>query len=100
MSIEVDSLRKHLESYECHKHVHAAAILDVRSAPMTGNWIITLDVPGNQDTIEMRPEHEFVKRCKATDRDLGYLVVYEDGFISWSPTEAFRNGYVREAKPD
>ena len=24
----------------------------------------------------------------------GYLVVYEDGYISWSPAEAFENGYT------
>ena len=25
----------------------------------------------------------------------GYLVVYEDGFRSWSPAEAFEGGYTR-----
>lgn len=27
--------------------------------------------------------------------DMGYLVRYADGFLSWSPTQAFENGYTR-----
>lgn len=27
------------------------------------------------------------------DRDWGYLVEYEDGYLSWSPTKAFEEGY-------
>jgi len=27
--------------------------------------------------------------------DLGYWVQYEDGFSSWSPTDAFESGYSR-----
>jgi len=25
----------------------------------------------------------------------GYVVVYEDGFVSWSPAEAFESGYTK-----
>ena len=34
------------------------------------------------------------KRYHGSDDDLGYFVVYEDGYLSWSPTKAFEEGYT------
>lgn len=34
-------------------------------------------------------------RFHGNEDDLGYYVVYKDGYTSWSPTEAFKDGYSR-----
>jgi hypothetical protein len=31
--------------------------------------------------------------AKLSEEDLGYLVQYEDGYQSWSPSKAFEEGY-------
>jgi len=37
----------------------------------------------------------WAERFKGSEEDKGYYVVYDDGYASWSPTEAFENGYTR-----
>ena len=37
----------------------------------------------------------WAERFKGSEADTGYYVVYDDGYASWSPTEAFENGYTR-----
>lgn len=39
------------------------------------------------------------ERFKGSEEDLGYYVVYVDGYSSWSPTKAFEDGYTRVGVP-
>lgn len=39
------------------------------------------------------------ERFKGSAGDPGYYVVYQDGYASWSPTEAFEEGYTRIGVP-
>ena len=32
---------------------------------------------------------------KGDETDLGYYVQYQDGYVSWSPSKAFEDGYTR-----
>jgi hypothetical protein len=80
--------------YKCHKEVHALKI----------NAVIEND---KDDSLELHFADEgyapirvihFIETQKfldLDDNDLGYLVVYPDGYRSWSPTEAFEEGYTR-----
>lgn len=34
-------------------------------------------------------------RFKGSEADPGYYVVYDDGYASWSPSEAFEQGYTK-----
>lgn len=81
-----------LKRWKCHKVIQAARI-------------IGLDP---EDRVILDPQHVDLKRTFA-DRDEcqppkdwydrfrgkkdGYYVIYEDGYTSWSPAEAFESGY-------
>ncbi len=84
-----------MPKYRSYKEVWALKILEVRN-----------DTPPNQDddgsrTIipadavfaPFRVEREYVQ--KHNPEAGGYYVVYQDGYKSWSPAEAFENGYTR-----
>ena len=79
--------------YECHKKVHALKLKSV--------------IIGQDGTADVQPEgHHYApfhvtdlevagRLANATAEDPGYYVVYEDGYVSWSPTKAFEEGYKR-----
>jgi len=77
--------------YQCHKKVWALKIAaiefedngDARVAPADAGFA----------TFEV--EYYRVK-FKGSEADLGYYVVYDDGYKSWSPTVAFETGYSRD----
>lgn len=83
-----------LPTYTCHKQVQAAKIINI--VPVD-NYIV-INVEGTKRVIDIHPEDEFWKRMKAGPRatDMGYYVVYEDGFTSWSPSEPFEKGYTKD----
>ena len=78
-----------LPLYQSHKKVRAAKII-----------AIDKDTAG-QVRLVLEPEgfppypvtEDFVTRHKPQAG--GYLVVYEDGYTSWSPAEPFETGYTR-----
>ena len=88
--------QREMPKYRSHKTVHALklrAVTPDQDAP--GHMRFEPDDPAYA-VIVHPPTAEVVKRCKAPEMgDPGYLVVYEDGFMSWSPTKAFENGYTR-----
>lgn len=86
--------------YKCHKEVHALKIKRI---------IHTHDAEGKNDIgkCTFYPEDEtfapmevesswcFKKVPIDEHDDCGYLVIYADGYRSWSPTKAFEEGYTR-----
>lgn len=80
--------------YRCHKIVWALKIANVVprfvEAPAAGGASL-IPVDSNYATIEV--DDDFVTRHKP--RAGGYLVVYEDGYQSFSPAEPFEAGYTR-----
>ncbi len=79
-----------MHRYQCHKIVEAAKIISV-----TGNVVrVESDTPGH-DTVIAVPEGWRSRFTPESPHDLGYLVRYKDGFWSWSPTQAFVDGYTR-----
>lgn len=79
-----------LPLYRCHKEVRAAKIAHWRYAgsmpQLDGAKLVFLE--GYPDPV-LVPEH--VRIASAG----GYLVVYADGYVSWSPGKAFEHGYTR-----
>lgn len=80
-----------MHRYKCHKIVEAAKIISVvanviRVEGMKAGGFDTVIAVDEDWQSRFRPE---------TPHDLGYLVRYEDGFYSWSPTQAFEDGYDR-----
>lgn len=79
--------------YQCHKRVRALKVVSIQRLGMDH-----MSVFAEGRMFDFRePE---VSRIKATSADLGYLVAYEDGYISWSPTKAFDEGYSLTASID
>lgn len=81
-----------MPKYKCHKEVHALKIADVH-ANYDGLLVITPADTGHEPFVVMDPGWK--DRYKGDGVDLGYYVVYEDGYTSWSPTKAFEEGYTR-----
>lgn len=88
-----------MPKYKCHKQVWALKISDVRDPSAdTGN-----ESDGSRILIFERPgfgpigvDHSYVHKHKPQAG--GYYVVYEDGYKSWSPAEAFEGGYTEISK--
>ena len=81
--------------YKCHKEVHALKILGVidSSGPgeeSDGTRMLTFFENGY---APIRVDYDYIRKHKAEPG--GYYVVYKDGYKSFSPAEAFEDGYTR-----
>lgn len=87
------SEQREMPKYESHKVVHA---LKLRGVNITGAGHEFIPDDRMYGPIFAANDAEVSKRCRAKEMDdPGYYVVYPDGFVSWSPTEAFESGYHR-----
>jgi hypothetical protein len=80
--------------YRCHKEVHALKIAEVHyfsPAAGTANHGRLLFEDDRYASMDVTPEWVAKHDPKAG----GYFVVYEDGYSSFSPAEAFESGYTR-----
>lgn len=104
-----------LATWKSHKLVKAGQILDVR--PLDGETKADLAYDTHAPAYELdlvpagvavgqrvdtpakiRVSRDWANRHRPQPR--GFLVIYEDGYISYSPGEAFLNGYdIRPASP-
>lgn len=76
-----------MKTYQSHKIVQAARINGMHSKSSgTNGHTIYLD---NGEEHDVSPEW----MARHNPQSGGYLVVYEDGYMSFSPTAAFEGGY-------
>ena len=73
-----------LGKYKCHKEVEAGKIFDIVRSE-TGFYLSTA-----YSTVDVSWDY-FEKHNPKIG---GYYVKYEDGYESWSPAEAFEEGYT------
>jgi hypothetical protein len=84
-----------MPKYKSHKTVWALKISDVKgdgegeNRETDGSAILVTE-PG---FAPIKVDADYVS--KHNPRAGGYYVVYEDGYKSWSPAEAFEAGYTR-----
>jgi hypothetical protein len=76
-----------MPKYQCHKTVHALKIKSVESVP-TGIGRI---YPEDTRYAPFVVPPDFM--LKHDPQPGGYYVVYDDGYKSFSPAEAFESGY-------
>lgn len=81
-------IQPELPQYRCHKVVRALKIKAIRSGDYS-NSIITPEDEGYVE-FEVSPEY----RRKHKPEVGGYYVYYDDGYQSFSPAEAFEEGYT------
>lgn len=82
-----------MPKYQSHKKVWA---LRIESAEKIGETTITLSFVEKAYTsinLDGDAAQRFMKCAEEGVEDLGYYVVYKDSYVSWSPTEAFEEGY-------
>lgn len=86
------SVPESMDRYLCHKEVRALKIRNVNLRPpmgfASGSATIVFEKSGVPVFVA---SPEFMKRHDP--RSGGYLVVYKDGYMSFSPAEAFEDGY-------
>lgn len=78
--------------YRCHKSVHAGQITAM--TPIPGGFRIDYMGANNAPASVNVKDAWAVKHSTAEAG--GYIVVYEDGFMSYSPKKAFEDGYTKE----
>lgn len=76
-----------MKQYVSHKVVSAGKIV---AASRFENTVIVTTEDGDQ--IEVGPAR--VHDMEEDEIVGGYVVVYADGYISWSPADAFEGGYT------
>lgn len=76
-----------LPQYKCHKVVRAGKISAIDTDIDKG--LLIVNIVGISQPFEF-PSHLLRMRSAETG---GYLVVYEDGYVSYSPAAAFEAGY-------
>jgi hypothetical protein len=89
--------------YVCHKTVHALKIVSLRCVPPP--WATIYLKPADERYAEIAVTQDWCRDHKVpvvAINQVGYYVVYEDGYASWSPVEAFERGYtpIAEGVPD
>ncbi len=86
-----------LPQYKSHKQVGAVKIKEIvkdvdlanqENRETDGSATIT---PEEEGYAPFKVDHEYC--LKHNPQVGGYYVVYEDGYQSWSPSEAFEGGY-------
>jgi len=90
---------REMPRYKCHKEVWALKIANVErdsekaheeNRETDGSAIIT---PHDDGYAPFRVDHEYMR--KHNPQVGGYYVVYQGGYKSFSPAEAFEAGYTR-----
>lgn len=88
-----------LPQYRSHELVRAAKLAEVRVEPGEPGFTgFTRFICADRAIMPLafRNDTEVVRSCKARElHDPGYLVLHEDGVVSWSTTRAFEVHYSR-----
>ncbi len=77
-----------LPKYQCHKIVRVLKLKEVHGVPTEGGIL----VPENPAYEPFQVDKHYWS--KHNPEAGGYYVQYEDGYASWSPAEAFEEGYT------
>lgn len=85
----MESPIQEMPKYRSHKEVWALKI-SVMEFAEDGTGRLSFE----DDSYEPIEIPNFREKFNGDYDDTGYLVVYKDGYKSWSPTKAFEEGYT------
>ena len=77
-----------LARWRSHKTVQAGKIKSIEHHSMDANFLLE----GEVGDFELTVDNKVFARGWPSIGD--YIVVYEDGYISWSPARPFEDGYT------
>lgn len=86
---------KPLPLYTCHKQVHALKIKAIEACDLKTNGELTRAgylLKFDDGYVDIFVDLDFIN--KHNPKAGGYYVIYKDGYRSWSPAEAFEEGYT------
>jgi len=81
-------ISRQMPLYNCHKQVRALKIARIEREEAGGAVIF----PEEEEFAPFRVNPDFMN--KHQPKAGGYFVAYKDGYISFSPAEAFEEGYT------
>lgn len=90
--MDIGAPSREMPRYECHKKVWA---LKIESIQIDGSDMCAIIGPYDPGYAVFKTAPGWADRYSGSGLDLGYYVVYEDGYASWSPSRAFEAGYTR-----
>ena len=79
-----------MKTYKCHKVVEAALVVATDYDHEAHHVVAVCDDGGSYPA----PNGLSIDKLVG-----GYLVSYKDGYFSWSPKEAFEEGYTEVVEP-
>lgn len=87
--------------YTCHKQVRAARIVRTELLPQHQPSLVCLEFAGDADPQAVLVSDDWLVRrtdTETVDAALtkavgGYFIQYDNGYTSWSPADAFEEGY-------
>ena len=85
------SVSTEMPRYQSHKKVWALKIAAIEVHEDKSATI----APSDEGYAPFQTRAGWADRFDGGEEDTGYYVQYEDGFSSWSPTDAFESGYTR-----
>jgi len=92
----MDGAMREMPRYLCHKEVHALKIAKIirdgegQDCETDGSAMI---IPADEGYAPFKVDFAYMSKHKPVEG--GYFVVYEDGYKSFSPADAFESGYSR-----
>lgn len=89
--MENDKVGAEMPRYKCHKEVWALKIQGIERVPFGNAGVRHTLVPADTRYAPFEVDLEYIE--KHHPRVGGYYVVYKDGYKSFSPAEAFEDGY-------
>lgn len=83
--------KREFPRYKCHKEVWAIKIASVERNP--DGVSATID-PAEPGYGPFQVDSDWMRRFGGDETDMGYYIVYQDRYTSWSPSKAFEEGYT------
>jgi len=82
--------QREMPRYKSHKEIHA---LKISAIEIHEDKSATIS-PADEGYSPFKTEVGWADRFKGDESDKGYYVVYKDGYTTWSPVNAFQDGYT------
>lgn len=83
---------REMPRYKCHKEVHALKIAAINRENSGIDGMVEI-IPADEGFLGFKVDREYDEKHKP--QPCGYYVVYADGYQSFSPAQAFEEGYTR-----
>ncbi|MFC1535751.1 hypothetical protein ACFL4H_00125 [Candidatus Neomarinimicrobiota bacterium] len=87
MPDKATDVQSQFPKYKCFKEVSALFIEDIKVSNDKKSAVVSFGK--GYDGVKVGAD--FLKRV---GKGLGYMVIYKDGYMSWSPKDVFEEGYA------